>query len=203
VDRPVYIGGMEERRNLETPARERILLAAHDLFYREGVRATGVDRLIVAAGVTKVTFYRHFPAKNDLVRAFLAYRHGLWMAWFEAALERHRTAQSADDPLAPLRLALAEWFEDPQFRGCAFINAVAELGGALPEVREIAAAHKRDMTAAIAGLLPDDPRAQRVAQAAALAVDGAIVRAQTGVEGTQGALAALKDALGALATRLG
>lgn len=66
----------------DLPARERILLAAHDLFYREGIRATGVDKVIAAAGVTKVTFYRHFPSKHDLIRAFLEYRHGIWMAWF-------------------------------------------------------------------------------------------------------------------------
>ena len=76
------------------PARERILLAAHELFYRDGLRATGVDRVIAAAGVTKVTFYRHFPAKDELIRAFLAYRHERWMDWFQAALARHQAAQS-------------------------------------------------------------------------------------------------------------
>ena len=49
-------------------ARDRILHTAHDLFYREGIRATGIDRIIATAGVTKVTFYRHFPSKNDLIR---------------------------------------------------------------------------------------------------------------------------------------
>jgi len=49
------------------PARERILLTAHELFYRDGIRATGIDRVIAESGVTKVTFYRHFPSKNDLI----------------------------------------------------------------------------------------------------------------------------------------
>jgi len=51
------------------PARQRILLTAHDLFYQEGIRATGIDRIIKESGVTKVTFYRHFPSKNDLITA--------------------------------------------------------------------------------------------------------------------------------------
>ncbi|HFJ8955946.1 TPA: TetR/AcrR family transcriptional regulator, partial [Serratia liquefaciens] len=63
------------------PPRQRILLTAHDLFYRDGVRATGIDRIISESGVAKVTFYRHFPSKNELIEAFLAYRHEQWLSW--------------------------------------------------------------------------------------------------------------------------
>jgi AcrR family transcriptional regulator len=56
-------------------ARDRILRTAHDLFYADGLRATGIDRVIAEAGVTKVTFYRHFPSKNDLILAYLNLRH--------------------------------------------------------------------------------------------------------------------------------
>ena len=73
----------------QLPARERILVTAHALFYRDGIRATGVDRLIAESGVAKLTFYRHFPSKDDLVRAFLDYRHERWMAWLVDALGRH------------------------------------------------------------------------------------------------------------------
>jgi AcrR family transcriptional regulator len=158
------------------PARERILLAAHDLFYRDGIRATGIDRVIAEAGVTKVTFYRHYPAKNDLVRAFLDYRHGRWMAWFVDALARHGGREG--DGLQALAPALAEWFGQEGYRGCAFINTVVEIGGALPDAVDISRRHKQDMTEAIAGLLPPGPQRMRQAQAVALAVDGAIVRAQ-------------------------
>ena len=59
-------------RNPPVPTpRERILLAAHDLFYRDGVRATGIDRVIAESGVAKVTFYRQFQSKDDLILAFL------------------------------------------------------------------------------------------------------------------------------------
>ena len=66
--------------------RERILHTAHALFYREGIRATGIDRIIGEAHVTKVTFYRQFPSKHDLVAAYLEHRHALWMQWFKGAL---------------------------------------------------------------------------------------------------------------------
>lgn len=154
------------------PARERMLLTAHELFYRDGIRATGIDRVIAQSGVTKVTFYRHFPSKNDLILAFLAYRHQRWMAWFADALRRHGGAVTA---LVP---ALKEWFGADNFRGCAFINSVGELGPSLPGVVEIAQRHKNDMVTAIASLLPPSAQREQDAQAIALAVDGAIVRAQ-------------------------
>jgi AcrR family transcriptional regulator len=148
------------------------LLAAHELFYREGIRATGIDRVIAESGVAKVTFYRHFPSKNDLIREFLEYRHQRWMTWFVDALQRHGGGVKA------LPLALAEWFGDEGFRGCAFINSVAELGGVLPEVTEITRRHKHEMADVIAGLLPPSRSRKQEAQALALAVDGAIIRAQ-------------------------
>jgi len=164
------------------PARERIRLTAHDLFYADGIRATGVDRVIAASGVTKVTFYRHFPSKDDLVRAFLDHRHGLWMAWFVDALGRRGAQQRIGDAQALLVVAdaMAEWFADPAFRGCAFINSVVEVGVSVAGASDIAREHKREMVEVIAGLLPEGPRRMAVAQAAALGVDGAIVKAQMG-----------------------
>ncbi|OAI28598.1 TetR/AcrR family transcriptional regulator [Methylomonas koyamae] len=161
----------------DLPARERILLAAHDLFYREGIRATGVDKVIAAAGVTKVTFYRHFPSKHDLIRAFLEYRHGIWMDWFVDAIRRHGGVPGGG--LLPLVAVMEEWFRKPIYRGCAFINSVAELGGTLPDVLAICHSHKQDMVMAVRELLADTPGRDGLAQAAAVAIDGAIVRAQT------------------------
>jgi len=153
-------------------ARQRILLTAHDLFYREGIRATGIDRVIAESAVAKVTFYRHFPSKNDLIREFLEYRHERWMNWFSDALQRHGGDIEA---LVP---SLSEWFKHEDFRGCAFINSVGELGGTLPEVVEITQRHKQEMTDVIAGLLPPSRWRKRDAQDLALLVDGAIIRAQ-------------------------
>ena len=151
---------------------KRILVTAHDLFYQEGIHATGIDRVIAASGVTKVIFYRHFPSKHALILAFLAYRHRRWMDWFVDALHRHGSGLKA---LVP---ALAEWLRHEDFRGCAFINSAGELGDTLPEVKDISGRHKQDMTAVIAALLPASRQRDRNAQAIAVAVDGAIIRAQ-------------------------
>lgn len=162
----------KQRKSKAVGARERILLTAHNLFYQEGVRATGIDRVIAESGVAKATFYRHFPSKHDLVREFLNYRHQHWIDWFAATLQGHGGSVKA---LCP---TMAEWFRDKAFRGCAFINIVAEMSGEMPEVIEITRAHKQEMTDTIAGLLPPSRQRKQLAQALALAVDGAIVRAQ-------------------------
>ncbi|WP_374336317.1 TetR/AcrR family transcriptional regulator [Leeia sp.] len=158
-------------------ARERILTAAHDLFYQQGIRATGVDRVIAAAGVTKVTLYRHFPSKQALVMAYLDYRHQLWMNWLDAALLRH--GGPAVSPATCLTHTMQEWFTAPDFRGCAFINAVTELAHEWPEVTACCRAHKQDMIQQLAALHAGTSAALW-AQRAALVVDGAIVRAQSG-----------------------
>ena len=162
----------------ELSARERILRTAHDLFYAEGLRAAGIDRVIAEAGVTKVTFYRHFPSKNDLILAYLALRHDRWMKWFTDALERHGGASAGAQALAPV---MKEWFLDQalgDFRGCAFLNGVSEMGPAMPALVEATRQHKQDMTDAIEALLPPSGQSRRTAEALAVAVDGAIVQAQ-------------------------
>lgn len=157
-------------------AKERLLHTAHRLFYLRGIRATGIDMVIAEAKVTKVTFYRHFPTKNDLVHAYLEYRHHLWIDWFHAALERHRHHDQAGALMA-LVPALQEWFDSRDFRGCAFINGITELGE-LPQVVEHVRQHKLAMREAIATLLPPSAAKESIADALALAVDGSIVRAQ-------------------------
>lgn len=164
----------------DLPARERILRTAHDLFYAEGLRATGIDRVIAEAGVTKVTFYRHFPSKNDLILAYLNLRHAQWMAWFNAALARHGGADTGAQALVP---AMQEWFSGQalgDFRGCAFLNGVSELGPVLPAVVDVTRQHKQEMTDALAALLPPSDQRRQTAEALATAVDGAIVQAQYG-----------------------
>lgn len=181
VDKSVYSGGMKKNTDAsgsELPARERILRTAHDLFYAEGLRATGIDRVIAEAGVTKVTFYRHFPSKNDLILAYLNLRHEQWMTWFTEALARHGGASAGAQALPP---AMKEWFSGQAlggFRGCAFLNGVSEIGPAIPAVVETTRQHKRQMTDAIEALLPPSDRRRRKAEALAIAVDGAIVQAQ-------------------------
>src|SRR3569623_532004 len=172
VDGSVYNERMNtqpDRNDALPSARERILYTAHELFYRDGVRATSIDR----------------------IRAYLAYRHTRWMAWCTDALARHGGGAGAIVP------AGEEWFRDARYRGCAFINSVGELGGTLPDVIEIAYSHKQDKAAAIAAVLPKSRQRAQLAQAVALAIDGAIVRAQFDPS-PAAALAALRRIINAL-----
>ena len=156
-------------------ARDRILATALRLFYRDGIRATGVDKIIAESGVAKMSFYRHFPSKNDLVRAFLEARHEMWMGRFRAAVE----CRFAADGFAAIGHALSEWFAEPDFRGCAFINTIAETGTEFPQAVE----HKRELeryVAQLAGRL-SLPSPAGVAAKAMIVMEGAIVRAQMGL----------------------
>lgn len=155
-------------------ARDRILTTALRLFYRDGIRATGIDKIIAESGVAKMSFYRHFPSKADLVRAFLAARHERWMGWFIAAVERRFAAQG----LVAIAGALGEWFAEQDFRGCAFINTVAESGAEFPAAVE----HKRELEAYIIGLAErlSLPSPAIVAAKAMILIEGMIVRAQMG-----------------------
>lgn len=171
-------------------------MTAHDLFYRDGIRATGIDRLIAESGVAKKTFYRHYPSKNDLVLKFLDYRHANWMEWFEEALGRHGGSPEAIVP------ALREWFSTENYRGCAFINAVVELGDSLPEAVAVSRRHKADMVTILRTLLPRTPTMALQARALAVGIDGAIVTAQFGepVETVLASLAELVEGMQAKAT---
>ncbi|WP_314648974.1 TetR/AcrR family transcriptional regulator [uncultured Microbacterium sp.] len=124
----------------EDDARERILAAAEELYYRKGFAAVGMDELRQAAGVSLRRLYGLFPAKTDIVAAVLARRHGEWESGLQAAV-----ADAGDDARARLLAVygyLEDWFCSDGFRGCAFINAFGELGGTNPEVAEIVRAHK-------------------------------------------------------------
>lgn len=176
----------------DRPARERILLAARTLFYQQGIRATGVDRVIAAADVAKLTFYRHFPAKNDLVLAVLERQHRDWIAWFTTTLARHRPRRGS--PLGALIPTVADWLTEPHFRGCAFLNTVAELGTTLPAATALCRRNKQAMTAAIADLLPPSRQRPRQARAIATAIDGVVMHAQFEPD-TRAPLQALRDLL--------
>ena len=188
--------------NSPISARNRILRAAQDLFYRNGIRATGIDRVISEAGVTKVTIYRHFPSKDDLVREYLEQRNETWMAWFMASLAEAKASQTAIDretqPLMPLLQVARTWFEASSFRGCAFANTIAELGESVPAIAAIALQHKQELHRAIADLLPANAVASEIAWAATLALDGAIVNAQLGGSSRKAALLGLETLIRAL-----
>lgn len=159
-------------------ARDRILETASRLFYREGLRATGIDRIIAESGVAKMSFYRSFASKNDLIAEFLRQRHAAWMQRFRTGVESALAAPGAD--LEVIADVLEEWFREPDFRGCAFINTLAESGPGNGEDVAIARAHKAELEAYVAELAErlNMPAPLSVAAMAMLIIEGAIVRAQ-------------------------
>ena len=156
-------------------ARERILDAASVSFYRQGIRAVGVDSVIADAGVAKATLYRHFPSKDALVLAFLERRDARWRAWFVDAVER----LSPDPSGRPLAVfdALAEWFASDDFRGCAFLNAAAEIADPEHPARGAVRLHEERLAEHIGAICSGAgiPDAAAAAADLFLLVEGAIV----------------------------
>jgi AcrR family transcriptional regulator len=111
--------------NTLTPAGRRVLDAAAGLFYRQGIHAVGVDAIAAEAAVTKKTLYSCFGSKDQLVTAYLEERDERWRAWLIEWVDEH--ADSAADKLLCAFDALREWMRRPDFRGCGFVNALAEI----------------------------------------------------------------------------
>lgn len=156
-----------------SPARQRLLDAATDLFYNEGIHSVGVDRIIETAGVTRATMYKQFEGKEGLVLAYLRGEDLGLRALFAQA------AQASDDPDVLLDLVVAgieQDIRDRHTRGCPFINAAAEYPDEGP-VRELIADHREwfratlEQLAAGAGL--DEPA--EVAASLVLLRDAALV----------------------------
>jgi AcrR family transcriptional regulator len=122
----------------DSEPRARLLATASALFYREGIHSVGVDRIVSEANVTRATFYRHFPSKQDLVLAYLQSAH-------DAIEERMALALALEDPKARL-IALGEdiaaQLQSPGFRGCAFIKVASEFDDPDEPVRRAVTAHR-------------------------------------------------------------
>jgi AcrR family transcriptional regulator len=117
---------MSARAATGLSARERLLDAANELFYAEGVHTVGIDRVIERAGVAKASLYNTFGSKDELVRAYLEGRHARMAGRITAYLERYADPR---DKLLGIYEAQGELFAEPGFRGCAFVSASAESPG--------------------------------------------------------------------------
>ena len=159
------------------PPHERIIEVARELFCRDGIHATGIDRILTKAGASKMTLYGRFGSKEALVREVLAREGAEWRETFFAAVEA-----AGSDPADRLHAtipALRSWFEG-RFYGCPFMNAAAEhakgtLGGE-PWLREMTAQHHAAVIAFLAELAAAagyaDPR--MMGRQVLLVLDGAI-----------------------------
>jgi AcrR family transcriptional regulator len=104
-------------------ARQRLLNTATKIFYGDGIHAVGVDRIIAEANVTRATFYRHFPSKEDLVLTYLREVHRLERGGVDTAIAAN---PEPADALLAIADSIAANIKSPGFRGCAFLNAAAE-----------------------------------------------------------------------------
>lgn len=124
---------------MATPAKKQILDTAEELFYRNGITATGINRIIDEAGVAKQSLYNHFPSKKQLIVEVLKRRKE--EEWLKEYIEEH-----ADTPLGKLRAVFAcldEWYHSDDFRGCAFIKASSEVPDPEDPIRRVAVKHKQ------------------------------------------------------------
>jgi AcrR family transcriptional regulator len=113
------------RTSPASDARERILTTAYRLFCSHGVRAVGIDTIIEESGVAKMSIYRHFRSKDDLVLAVLERREALWtQEWLKA--EVCRRADTAAERLLAVFDVFEEWFRRRDFEGCFFVNTLLE-----------------------------------------------------------------------------
>jgi AcrR family transcriptional regulator len=140
-------------RPSRSSARERLLSTARRLFLTEGIRATGIDRIIAESSVAKATLYNHFVAKEDLVVAVL---DALLTDWRTHALAVDDADARPAERVARLFEALAATVPSGEFRGCPFSNALTEFPGS-SSVRAVAERHRAQQLAHIATLLGGEP----------------------------------------------
>ena len=177
-------------------AAQRIRESARELFYREGIRAVGVDEIVAAAGCTKPSLYRSFASKDDLVAEVLRQSEADFWGRFDAAVAAH-----PGDPRAQLDAffdGLAERSVREDYRGCALTNAAVEYPDRSHPARPVLENHKRDLRLRLRGMAAEmgaaDP--EGLGDGLLLLIEGAYVSSQMfGVDGPSGAVANAADAL--------
>lgn len=177
------------------PAKGRILETASVLFYEDGIRNVGVDKIIAASSVTKATFYKHYRAKDNLIVEYISGRHRASRAELERIVAG---STSPEEAVRSLMAAVAAEISSPGFRGCAFINAAAEFPEAEHPVRRVVTQHREWYVDTLADLLRQlgHPVPGDAADELMLARDGALSG------GYAGDSIAATTALGRIASRV-
>ncbi len=185
-----------KRLKQQPPPRDRILQAARELFYRDGINAVSVDAIAAAAGTNKMTLYRHFSSRDELIAAYLeqlaAEGEGVW----DVARAAH-----PGDPQAQLRYLMrrvSQFAAESTGRGCALANAAVELAERKHPARKVVEAHKRRQCERLIALCREAGYAEpeRIAEELFLIVEGARVSVQSvGREGPGARLYALAEGL--------
>ncbi|MEV6371405.1 helix-turn-helix domain-containing protein [Micromonospora musae] len=157
-------------------ARLRLLGAASRIFYAEGIHSVGVDRIVAEASVTRATFYRHFPGKEDLVLAYLRGADQAIRGQVEEAVTAVAAGLSASDALRAIAASIAEGIRSSGFRGCAFLNAVAEYPDPDHPVHQAVLAHRQWFLDTVTTLMAriEQTSAESAAQHFVMLRDGAM-----------------------------
>ncbi|MEP7026499.1 MAG: TetR/AcrR family transcriptional regulator [Actinomycetota bacterium] len=164
--------------------RDRIRRAAYELFSRDGVQAVGVDTVIARAGIAKMTLYRNFPSKNDLILDFLRHREERWTReWLIAEASRRGPAPAAQ--LLAIFDVFSGWFAQPDFEGCSFLSAMIEVRDRQHPVHQASVEHLATIRAFVRGLATQAGVADAVAFARQwhILMKGAIMAAHEGDTG--------------------
>ena len=179
----------------KVPMRERIVEAATEQFYAQGLRAVSAEKIIAQVGITKVTFYRHFPAKDDLIVAYLE-RRAKWER--DAIAQARQAAGDAPGVFRILAEAIGAESCSPGFRGCPFINAAAEFSDPTDPVRATVDAHRAWVHDQFARIAADAGvgDVESVARQLVILRDGAMVSGYLGDPAS--VAAALGDAFSAI-----
>jgi AcrR family transcriptional regulator len=158
--------------------RQRLLDAAIDLFSRHGIGAVGVDAIARHSGVAKMTLYKHFESKDLLAVGALKHRHDQWATWFVRTVESK--SPQPDGRLMAMFDVLHDWFCQPDFRGCLFLNTQSEISDPTSPVRQVACDHVKWLAEQIARWASDAEvlDSERVGREVTLLVAGAIITAQ-------------------------
>lgn len=154
----------------DTVARVQVVEAADRLFYARGVQAVGMDAVRAEAGVSLKRIYALFPSKDALIVAVLERRRAQWNAGIAAGAEREDTARGK---ILAVFDFLDAWFREPDFNGCAFINAYGELHGGNPGVTRTVRAQKDAFQQYVADLVRAAGGPESLAAQIAILAEGA------------------------------
>jgi len=160
--------------------RQHVVETAYALFKRVGFHATGIDRIIAEADVAKMTMYRHFPSKDELIVEVLDYR----ARRFDRQLDRLAgEGTTPEQKIAKIFDWHERWFRSPDFHGCLFAHALAEFGDPQHPVFKAVARQKNGLRLRMQSILEDvmpHGRAESVAAVLLMLIEGATLMAQAG-----------------------
>jgi AcrR family transcriptional regulator len=157
-----------------TGIREQILDSAEELFYARGIQVVGMAELRAAVDLPLKRIYRAFPGKDAIVAAFLRRRHERMMAAITAHVEQHSEAETR---VLAIFDWLRQWFREPDFRGCPWMNAYGELGPTNAAVAAEVHHHQREFRALLTGVPTAAGFSPEIANAVYLLAEGAVAAA--------------------------